>query len=102
MSIMLNKPIPKKTGANPPPLKNIDSTLIDTHIAIPPEPNIVRIITHAAEVKFINNHYTTPVIIEFSSSDSETTLNISVKYHKLFTVIKILDPLVTINIRENH
>ena len=94
---------PTKTenpGANPPPFENGDSTLIDTLTPTPPKPNRERIIAHTAEMEFINNCYTTPIIIEFNSFDSENTVNIPVKHHKLFAVIKIINPSATLNIGE--
>ena len=36
----------------------------------PTSTNYERIIAHAAEVKFINNRYTTPITVEFGSSES--------------------------------
>ena len=94
---------PTKTenhGANPPRFENGDSILIDTLTSTPPKPNRERIIAHTAEVKFINNCYTTPVIIQFDSFDSENTVNIPVKHHKLFAEIKIINPSATLNIGE--
>ena len=97
---MYNQSNSKNPGANPPPLENSDSVLIDTHTPTPPEPNRERIIAHVAEVKFINNRYATPVTIEFGSSDSESTMNIPVKHRKIFAAITLLDPSATINIGE--
>ena len=105
MSIMHNQPNPKHPGANPPSFVKGNSTLIDTDIPTPPEPNYERIIAHAIEVKFIDNRYVIPITIEFGSSNSENTVNISVKHRKLFAVFKLLDPSATINIGDkiiNH
>ena len=49
-------------------------------------------VAHAAEVKYENNRYITPVNVEFGSTESDSTVNIASKYRKLFTAIKILDP----------
>ena len=48
----------------------------------PPQPPTTineRLIAHAAEVKFTNNRYSTPVTIEFGSSNSDNTVNLPVK-----------------------
>ena len=97
---MHNQPIPNNRDTNPPLLENGYSTLVDTQIPTPPEPNCKHIITHAAEVKFINNYYTAPVTIEFGSTDSESIVNTLVKYRKIFATIKFLDPSATIKIQE--
>ena len=49
-------------------------------------------VAHAAEVKYENNRYITPVNVEFDSTESDSTVNIASKHRKLFTVIKLLDP----------
>ena len=82
-------------------LKNSDPILTDTQLCKDTEPNCERLIAHAVEVKFVNNCYTTLVIIEFDSSNSESTVNIPVKYCKIFAAIKLLDPSATITVGEN-
>ena len=64
-----------------------------------------RKISHAAEVKFINDRYVTPVTVEFGSSDSDSSVNLPVKHRKLFAALKLLDPSLSItinNITYNH
>ena len=51
-----------------------------------------RDVAHAAEVKYENNRYITPVNVEFGSTELDSTVNISSKHRKLFTAIKLLDP----------
>ena len=62
--------------------------------------DIERIIAHAAEVKFINNRYTTPITVEFGSSESENSVNLPVKHRKIFLAIKLLDPSASITIKD--
>ena len=102
---MILQPNSKNPSANLPLPENSGSTLIGNQTPTSPEPIRERIIAHATEFKFVYNRYTTPVTIEFGSSDSESTVNISVKHPKLFAAIKILEPLATINSRDkiiNH
>ena len=64
-----------------------------------------RHITHAAEIKFINDRYITSVTVEFGSSKSDNSVNFSVKHRKLFTVLTLLDPSLSITINDttfNH
>ena len=89
---MQYQPNSKNPGSNPPPLENCDLTLTDTHTSTPSKSNYEHIVVHAVEVKFFNNHYTTPVIIEFGSSNTDSTVNIPVKYRKFFAVAKLIDP----------
>ena len=51
-----------------------------------------RDVAHPVEVKYENNRYITPVNVEFDSTESDSTVNISSKHRKLFTVVKLLDP----------
>ena len=51
-----------------------------------------RDVAHAAEVKYKNNRYITPVNVEFGSTESDSTVNIASKHRKLFAAIKRLDP----------
>ena len=48
----------------------------------PTSTNFERIIAYAAEVKFINNRYTTPITVEFGSSESENSVNLLVNTEK--------------------
>ena len=92
---------PKNPDATSPSPQNGDSTIIDTHLPKGTEPTRERLIAHAVEVKFVNNYYATPVIIEFDSSNSEITVNIPVNRRNLFATIKLLDPSATITVGEN-
>ena len=89
---MQYQPNSKNPGSNPPPLENCDSTLADTHPATPSKSNCEHIVAHAIEVKFFNNRYTTPVTIKFGSSNTDSTVNIPVKYRKSFAVANLIDP----------
>ena len=64
--------------------------------------DIERIIAHAAEVKFINNRYTTPITVKFGSSESENSVNLPVKHRKIFLAIKIIDLCVNHHQRQSH
>ena len=52
-----------------------------------------RMITHATEIKFVKDRYTTPMIVEFSSplKSGSNTINIASIHRKIFTAMKILD-----------
>lgn len=50
-----------------------------------------RHIAHAVEIKFLNNHYITPVTIKFGTVSTDETVNLASKLCKLFAVIKFLD-----------
>ena len=49
-------------------------------------------VAHTVEVKNENNRYTTPVNVEFGSTESDSTVNIASKHRKLFAAFKLLDP----------
>ena len=49
-----------------------------------------RDVIHAAEVKYENNRYITPVNVEFGSTESDSTVNIASKHRKLFATTKYL------------
>ena len=46
-----------------------------------------RNITHAAEITFENDRYTTPITIKFLTSTKETTIDVATKYRTTFTII---------------
>ena len=83
MSTMSLSQKPKKTDSTPDPPENGEN-FISTDSPPPYPTNYERIIVHAAEVKFINNRYTTPITVEFSSSESENSVNLPVK-HRIFS-----------------
>ena len=89
---------PKNTDSTPQSPKNRE-TFISNNSTPPSPTNYERIIAHAAEVKFINNCYVTPIIVEFGSSESEKSVNLPVK-HKQFIAIKILDPSASITTKD--
>ena len=71
----------------------------------PPPPqlafkNYKRLIAHAVEIKFINNRCTTPITVEFGSSDSENTVTLLVKHRTIFIAIKLFDPSASITIKD--
>ena len=86
----MRPPPPPENGEIP---KSPDSTS-------PTFTNLERIIAHAAEVKFINNRYTTQITVEFGSSESENSINLPVKNRKIFLAIKLLDPSTSITIKD--
>ena len=62
-------------------------------------------IAYAAEIKFINDRYVTPVTAKFGSSDSDNSVNLPMKHRKLFATLKLLDPSISITINDttiNH
>ena len=65
----------------------------------PASTNYERLIAHAEEVKFINNRYTTPITVEFGSSESENSVNLPVKHRKISIAIKLLDPSTSTTIK---
>ena len=62
--------------------------------------NYKRLIAHAVEIKFINNRCTTPITVEFGSSDSENTVTLLVKHRTIFIAIKLFDPSASITIKD--
>ena len=92
----------KNTDSTPQPPEN-GEILISTDSTPPSPTNYQHIIAHAAEPKFINNRYTTPITVEFGSSESENFVNLPVKHRKFFIEIKLLDPSTSITIkRQSH
>ena len=86
----VSQPKSEKHRFNPQSPENRETFI--SKKSTPPSPtNYERIIAHAAEVKFINNCYVTPITVEFGSSESEKSVNLPVK-HKQFIAIKFLDP----------
>ena len=77
----------------PPPLKMAKSPTppnpYSTTTPLPPTPTYERQIAHAAEIKFINDRYVTPVTIEFGSSDSDNSVNLPVKHRELFVALRL-------------
>ena len=65
----------------------------------PASTNYERLIAHAEEVKFINNRYTTPITVEFGSSESENSVNLPVKHRKISIAIKLLDSSTSTTIK---
>ena len=61
-------------------------------------PSYDRQIAHTAEIKFVNYRHVTPVNIEFGSSNADNSVNLPVKYRKLFAALKLLDPFISITI----
>ena len=90
---------PKKNDKTPQPPENgeIQKSPDSTSST---STNLERIIAHAAEVKFINNRYTTPITVEFGSSESENLVNLPVKHRKIFIAINLFDPSASITIKE--
>ena len=74
----------------PPNISNKLKLPIPPH-TIPP-PTYERQMIRTAKMRFINDHYVAPVIIEFDSSDSDNSVDIFMKHRKLFVAPKILDP----------
>ena len=101
-SIMLLSRNPKDTTKTPQPPEN--GEIFISPNSTPPTPtNYERIISHASEVRFINNRYTTPITVEFGSSKSENSVNLPVKYRKIFIAIKLLklpNPTASITIKD--
>ena len=98
MSTMSLSQKPKKTDSTPDPPEN--GEIFISPNSTPPTPtNYERIISHASEVRFINNRYTTPITVEFGSSESKNSVTLPIKYRKIFFVVKILDPLTFITIK---
>ena len=64
----------------------------------PPPPIYEHQITHAAEIKFINDRYITPVTIELGSSNPDNSINLPMEQQKIFAALKILDPSFSITI----
>ena len=96
---------PKNHDATPSAIQDDQINQTTTFSTKDSSPIYERRIAHATEIKFINNRYVTPVTVELGSSDSENSVNLPVKYRKLFLVLKILDPSLSITINDttfNH
>ena len=91
---------PKNTDSTHPPATRNREILNSNNSTQPSSTNYERIIAHTAEVKFINNRYVTPIIVVFDSSESENYVNLPVKERKIFIAIKLLDPSVSITIKD--
>ena len=89
-----------KTPLRTPNHLNIEEFLIPSDSTPPTPTNYELIIAHAAEVKFINNRYTTPITVEFGSSESENSVNLPVKHRKILIAIKLLNPAASITIKD--
>ena len=64
-----------------------------------------RHVAYAAEIKLINDRYVTLVTVEFGSSEPDNSVNLPIKHRKLFAVLKLLDPSLSITINDttfNH
>ena len=72
---------PKNTDETPQPPENGEIKKSPDSTS-PTYTNLERIIAHAVEVKCINNRYTTPITVEFGSSESETSVNLPVNTQK--------------------
>ena len=99
MSTMSLSQKPKKNDSTPDPPENGEN-FISTDSPPPYPTNYEGIIVHAAEVKSINNRYTIPITVEFSSSESENSVNLPVKHRICFIAIKLLDPYASITIKD--
>ena len=96
---------PKNHDATPSTIQNDQINQTTTFSTKDPPPTYDRRIAHAAEIKFINDRYVTPVTVEFSSSVSKKSVNLPVKHRKLFAALNILDPSLSITINNttfNH
>ena len=82
---------------DPPPPENVESP-ISSKPSSTSFTNYKRLIVYTAEVKFTNNRYTTPITVEFGSSELENSVNLPVKYGNIFIAIKLLDLSVSITI----
>ena len=93
----------KKPDESPPAVQNDKSNTTDS--TNDPSTTYERHIVHAAEIKFINDRYITPVTVEFGSTESDISVNLPVNHRKLFAALKLLDPSLSITINDttfNH
>ena len=89
MSTMIITRNPKDTVSTPQPSDSGDTPISNK---TPQSSSITyeRLIAHATEVKFTKNSYITPITVGFGSSESENSVNLPVKYRKIFITIKFL------------
>ena len=91
--VIMNPPRnPSKPGATLEPSKNGEMLTSDILNDTSNQYYHRHDVAHATEVKYENNRYTTLLNVEFGSTESDSTVNITSKYRKLFTIITNLDP----------
>ena len=90
---------PKNTAETPQPTEN-GVIKKSSDLTSSTSTSYERIIAHAAEVKFINNRYTTLITVEFGSCESKNSVNLPVKHRKIFIALKLLDPSASITIKD--
>ena len=83
---------PSQPDETPEPPENGGMRITDIPDNTPHQQYHNHDVAHAAEVKYENNRYITPVNVEFGSTESDNTVNIASKHRKLFATIKRLDP----------
>ena len=88
MSSFRNTSQPDET---PEPPKNCEMSISDIPNDTPNQHYHNHDVAHAADVKYENNQYITPINVLFGSTESDSTVNIVSKHHKSFTAINILD-----------
>ena len=81
---------PTQPVETPEPPKNGEMPISDIPNDTPNQHYHNRDLAHAAEVKYEENRYITPVNVEFGSTESDRTVNIASKHRKFFTAIKLL------------
>ena len=71
---------PKNHDATPSAIQDDQINQTTTFSPKDPSPIYERRITHAAEIKFINDRYVTPITVKFGNSDSDRSVNLPVKH----------------------
>ena len=71
---------PKNHDATPSAIQNDQINQTTTSSTKDSPPTYDRKIAHAAEIKFINDRYVTPITVKFGNSDSDRSVNLPVKH----------------------
>ena len=71
---------PKNHDATPSAIQNDQINQTTTSSTKDSSPTYDRKIAHAAEIKFINDRYVTPITVKFGNSDSDRSVNLPVKH----------------------